>query len=62
MKEVLDGDEGREGVEDADIFAEIKNNKHLPSFDFNDYPILAEEEDGMNSPRIRDEVWISFEA
>lgn len=61
MKEILDGDEGA-GTEDADIFAEIANKKHLPNFDFNGYPILAEEDDAMNSPRIKDEVWSNFEA
>ena len=62
MREVLDGDETREGGEDADIFAELSENKHLPNFDFNGYPELAEDDDAMNSPRIRDEVWSNYEA
>lgn len=57
----MDGDEGREGTEEADIFAELAENKHLPNFDFNNYPILEIEDDGMNSPRIRDEIWSNYE-
>lgn len=60
MKEVIDGDEGT-GTEDADIFAEMANKKHLPNFDFNGYPILVEEDDAMNSPRIKDEVWSNYQ-
>ena len=61
MKEVMGNDDAPE-AEEADIFAEVNNNKHLPNFDFNNYPILAEEEDAMNSPRIKDEVWSNFES
>ena len=61
MKEVLDGDEARDGAEEGDIFAEIAENKHLPNFNFNGYPELPEDDDGMNSPRIRDEVWSNYE-
>lgn len=61
MKEVLDGEESQ-GAEDTDILAEITSKKHLPNFDFNGYPQLAEEDDALNSPRIKDEVWSNFEA
>ena len=37
MKEVLDGDE-TQGTDEADIFAELAENRHLPNFDFNGYP------------------------
>lgn len=62
MKEVLDGDEAREGSDEVDIFTELADNKHLPSFDFNAYPELPDEDDGtMNSPRIRDEILGNYE-
>ena len=60
MKEVIDGDEKGDGA-DEDIFAELSSNKHLPDFDFNKYPLI-EEEDAMNSPRIKDEAWGNYEA
>ena len=60
MREVIDGDEGREGNEE-DIFAELATNSHLPNFNQNGYPILQEDDDGMNSPRIKDEVWGNYE-
>ena len=62
LKEIMDGEEGRDGSDDADIFAEIASNKYLPSFDQKEYPLLEDDEDGMNSPRIRDEVWGNYEA
>ena len=61
MREVLDGDEGNDGAQDADIFTELADNRHLPNFNFNGYPELAEDDDAMNSPRIRDEIWSNFE-
>lgn len=60
MKEVIDGEEVREGADEADIFSELAENKHLPNFDINGYPLLEEVDDGMNSPRIRDEVWNNY--
>ncbi len=62
MKEVIDGDEGREGGEDADFFNELASSKHLPDFSFDSYPLLVDEDDGMNSPRIKDEVWSNYDA
>jgi len=61
MREVIDGEEQKEGNDDQDIFAEIAANAHLPSFDQNKYPFLPEEDDGMNSPRIKDEIWGNYE-
>ena len=58
---MLDGEEVREGAEDSEIFAEIAENKYLPSFKFKGYPDLPEDDDGMNSPRIRDEIWSAYE-
>ncbi|CDW83098.1 protein kinase domain containing protein [Stylonychia lemnae] len=37
------------------------NDKHLPNFDFDNYPTVAADDDGMNSPRIVDEQWQKFE-
>ena len=62
LKEIMDGEEGRDGNDDADIFTEIASNKYLPSFDQKEYPLMEDDEDGMNSPRIRDEVWGNYEA
>mmetsp|Transcript_27838 Transcript_27838/g.37180 ORF Transcript_27838/g.37180 Transcript_27838/m.37180 type:complete len:80 (-) Transcript_27838:846-1085(-) len=62
MREIMDGEEGRDGAEDGDIFAEMASSKYLPSFEQKEYPLLAEDDDGMNSPRIKDEVWGNYEA
>ena len=61
MKEVIDGEEAREGSEEADLFAELQGIKHLPNFKFDEYPQLEEEDDAMNSPRIKEEVWSAYE-
>ena len=61
MKEVLDGDEATEGSDESEIFKELATNKHLPNFNFNDYPELPEDDDTMNSPRIRDEILGNYE-
>lgn len=37
----------------------IANDKHLPNFDFDNYPNIEEELD--SSPRIVDETWQRFE-
>ena len=58
----MDGDEARDGNEDADALSEPHGNRHLPDFDFNGYPLLAEEDDAMNSPRIKDEVWGNYQS
>jgi hypothetical protein len=42
------------------MFAEIMNDKHLPTFKFREYPML-DDEDPSVSPRIKDEVWTAFE-
>lgn len=62
MKEVIDGDAGGEGAEDADVFNELTNSKHLPDFNFEGYPLHVDEDDGMNSPRIKDEAWVNYDA
>ena len=59
MKEILDADEGGQ-TEEADILDELLTDKHLPNFKFHEYPLI-EEDDGMESPRIKDEVWSNFE-
>ena len=61
MNEVMDGEETRDGADETEIFAELNNNPHLPNFIFDGYPLLQDDEDGMNSPRIRDEVWNNYE-
>jgi len=34
------------------------NDKHLPSFDFDNYPtVSSDDDDGNLSPRIVDDVW-----
>lgn len=40
---------------------EAMKDKRLPNFDFSAYPLQAEEEDEMGSPRIRDELWGQYE-
>ena len=62
MKEIIDGDEGKDGTEEADIFDELIQSKHLPDFKFDGYPTLVDEDDGINSPRIRDEIWSNYES
>ena len=58
----MDGDEGREGNEDADALNEAQGSRYLPDFDFAGYPLLSEDDDAMNSPRIKDEVWGNYES
>lgn len=38
------------------------NDKHLPSFDFDNYPtVSSDDDDGNLSPRIVDETWSKYE-
>jgi hypothetical protein len=39
----------------------LVNDKHLPSFEFDAYPDIINEDDDGSSPRIIDETWQKFE-
>jgi fused len=58
--EVLEHDDGAGNNEQLEMFAEILNDSHLPTFKFREYPML-DDEDPSVSPRIKDEVWTAFE-
>jgi hypothetical protein len=39
----------------------LVNDKHLPSFEFDAYPDIINEDDDGSSPRIIDDTWQKFE-
>ena len=63
MNEVLDvaNEDPSSSTPNIDILEDLLSNKHLPNFKFDHYPKLAEEDDPMGSPRIKDQEWSSFE-
>jgi len=45
----------------SDIF-DMQNDKHLPNFSFDSYPTIEQAaDDPFGSPRIKDELWSSYE-
>jgi fused-like protein len=44
-----------------DILEDLLSNRHLPNYKFDAYPKLAEEDDPMGSPRIKDAEWSAYE-
>ena len=63
MNEVLDAaaEDPSSSTPSIDILEDLLSDKHLPNFKFDQYPILAGEDDPLGSPRIRDEEWSSYE-
>ena len=61
MKEVFEVENADASkTENTEMLSDIFNDKHLPNYNFNGYPLL-DDDDPFGSPRINDEVWTAFE-